>query len=467
MKAYAFLALLQLTLASTAITALAGLPLADTIQQQIQQPQPSYKPLPDLREQDRLEQSWLKERYDFIPHILKKYGFDAYLLTQREYAEDTVFKGLVSSTTIFSARRRTVYLFHTGGKRSGVPNPLVIIDNTPELWKILDEALRAIDPLKIGINVDSDLAFSDGLHTGEGQALRSNLAPKWVERLSSHRMLGVETIAVRAGKQEQLDMYRQMMENVWAMIKEGFSEAVVEPGKTTSIDLEWWFRARMQTLNVTTWFHPTVTSFDRGQAIPRDAPFSVGQMLHVDIGITAMNMNTDTQHLAYILRPNETRVPDGLRSGLRNANRMQQLVKDTMKLNKTGDEVLLQVKEKMQREGLLGLVYCHPIGDYGHSAGPLIGMTNLQDGVPGGGSLPFLENTWFSVELSSTTNIPEWGNVPQTFPLEEDVAWNSESGGWDWVYGHQTEFWLIRAKTGKSSGWRQLLSFFTRILARI
>ena len=41
-------------------------------------------------------------------------------------------------------------------------------------------------------------------------------------------------------------MYQLMMENVWAMIQEGFSENVIEVGKTTAEDLNWWFRDVMR-----------------------------------------------------------------------------------------------------------------------------------------------------------------------------------------------------------------------------
>jgi hypothetical protein len=34
------------------------------------------------------------------------------------------------------------------------------------------------------------------------------------------------------------------------------------------------------------------------------------------------------------------------------------------------------------------------LGDYGHAAGALIGMTNLQEGVPIGGELPLLKDSW-------------------------------------------------------------------------
>ena len=110
------------------------------------------------------------------------------------------------------------------------------------------------------------MAFSDGLvslymrldivndlvinmhvqHTGEGKHLISKLGPKWASRLSSNRAIGVEVIASRAGGEEQLQMYRLLQENVWAMIQEGFSGKVVEVGKTTAEDLVWWFRDNMR-----------------------------------------------------------------------------------------------------------------------------------------------------------------------------------------------------------------------------
>jgi hypothetical protein len=96
-------------------------------------------------------------------------------------------------------------------------------------------------------------------------------------------------------------------------------------------------------------------------------------MLHVDIGITAMNMNTDTQHLGYILRRNETSPPKGLLRGLRAGNKLQDMVKKRMVPGTKGDDVLAAVKRDMRHEGLEGLIYSHPIGDYGHSAGALIG----------------------------------------------------------------------------------------------
>ena len=106
--------------------------------------------------------------------------------------------------------------------------------------------------------------------------------------------------------------------------------------------------------------------------------YCVTDMLHVDIGITAMGMNTDTQHLGYILRPNETSPPPSLKQGLRDSNRLQDFVRHQMTPGKTGDQVLAAIFDDMKNAELQGLIYSHPIGDYGHSAGALIGMANIQ-----------------------------------------------------------------------------------------
>lgn len=70
----------------------------------------------------------------------------------REYAEDTVFRALVSSTTTFSARRRTLFMFHTN---PDMPNPLYLVDNKPGIWDDVNEALDKLQPSKIAVNVSS------------------------------------------------------------------------------------------------------------------------------------------------------------------------------------------------------------------------------------------------------------------------------------------------------------------------
>lgn len=96
-------------------------------------------------------------------------------------------------------------------------------------------------------------------------------------------------------------------------------------------------------------------------------------MLHVDFGVTAIGLNTDTQHLAYVLYPGETEAPASLRAGLKKANRLQDISKESMKIGKTGNEILKISLAKMREEKFGGKIYSHAIGDWGHSAGTVIG----------------------------------------------------------------------------------------------
>lgn len=114
-----------------------------------------------------------------------------------------------------------------------------------------------------------------------------------------------------------------------------------------------------------------------GRFEPTPTPITIkyGDLLHVDFGVTALGMNTDTQHLAYVLYPGETEknIPKGLLDGLKKANRLQDIVRENMEVGKSGNEILKTCQEWMEEEGLGGSIYSHSIGDWGHSAGTVIG----------------------------------------------------------------------------------------------
>ena len=168
-----------------------------------------------------------------------------------------------------------------------------------------------------------------------------------------------------------------------------------------------------------------------------------GDVLHCDFGITAMRLNTDTQHMGYVLRDGETDAPAGLKAALVSANRLQDIVTSEIRPGRSGNEVLASSRTRMTSGGIDGTIYSHPIGMHGHGAGPLIGLWDYQDGVPGRGDHVMQPSTWYSIELQATSKVPEWDGQAVRVGQEEDVILNG-AGAVRWGYQRQTQFHLVR-----------------------
>jgi hypothetical protein len=97
----------------------------------------------------------------------------------------------------------------------------------------------------------------------------------------------------------------------------------------------------------------------------------------------------------------------------------------------------------MRAAGIDGSIYTHPVGDHGHGAGPLIGLWDRQEGVPGRGEVRLRPDTWFSIELQATTPVADWDGQPVRMALEEDAAIGSD-GTRAWVLRRQSELHLVR-----------------------
>lgn len=62
--------------------------------------------------------------------------------------------------------------------------------------------------------------------------------------------------------------------------------------------------------------------------------------------------------------------------------------------------------------------------------------------MPVTGDLPLIPNTFYSVELAVWHFVPE-RNATLIFPLEEDVRFDDDRG-FNWVYGRQTKFHVVK-----------------------
>ena len=403
-----------------------------------QQSQSPIRPFGTLREQAAMQQDWLRRRLDtFLAPLMRKHGIDMWVVPMREYNEDPVFIALSAPET-FAARRST----RPAAGNIGRGQQAELWGD--EQWQVLKALIEERQPRVIGINRSTVFAFSDGLSSGELRGMSAALGDTWTSRFKDAEGLPLDLLASRLPEEETF--FRRMQELVWRMTQEMFSAKVITVGQTRPSDLVWWWRQRVNDLGLDTWFQPTVDVQRRGVAgdtLGADPVIEPGDVLHCDVGITVARLNTDTQHLAYVLRAGETDAPEGLRRALANANTLQDIVMGEIRPGRTGNEILATSRQRMKAKGINGTVYSHPVGFHGHGAGPLIGLWDYQDGVPGRGDAKVIPSMWWSIELQATTSVPEWDGQPVRMAQEEDAIIDAK-GRIQWALRRQDKLFLVR-----------------------
>ena len=439
---------------------------------------PVERPFGTLREQAAMQQQWLQKRLDgFLPVLMRKHSIDMWVVPMREYNEDPVFLALSSPQT-FAARRRTIYVFFDKCAATGEPPSPSCVERIAlggssqggvfearrstkaaagdvgrgrqaelwgdEQWQALLAVVEERNPKLIGIDRSTVFAFSDGLSSGELEGMSRALGEKWTARYRNTEALPLELIASRLPAEEAF--FRRMQELVWSLSQEMFSSQAITPGKTKTSDLVWWWRQRVNDLGLGTWFQPSLDVQRKGKSAAElgdDPVVERGDVLHSDLGITAARLNTDTQHLAYVLLPGEADAPTGLQRALANANTLQDIVIDELRPGRTGNEILASARARMKQQGIDGTIYSHPIGLHGHGAGPIIGLWDYQDGVAGRGDAKLIPSMWWSIELQATTPVPEWGGEPVRMAQEEDAIIDAD-GKVRWALRRQEKLFLVR-----------------------
>ncbi|MCY3798934.1 MAG: M24 family metallopeptidase [Chloroflexi bacterium] len=406
-----------------------------------------------LREQAAIRDRWLKTRLDtVVPELLERENIDMWIVICREYNEDPVLMSLLPATSM-SARRRTILVFARTeteverltlsrygyeGFYDGAWNP-----DEEDQFECLARIVRERDPERIGINTSRDFAFGDGISHTELQLVREALGESCAARMVSAEKLCVGWLERRSA--EEIIAYPRLVEIGRQIIARAFSTAVIHPSLTTTDDVVWWMRETMQEAGLSAWFQPTIDIQAPGQTYkdtenPRTT-IMPGDLLHCDMGFHYLGLATDQQQHAYVLRPGESDAPSGLRAALADANRAQDIHLEEMQVGRSGNDVLRAALERAKAEGIRSQIYSHPLGLHGHAAGPLVGLWDRQDGVPGVGDYPLYDDTVYAIELNITRSIPEWDGQDARIMLEEDAVLTG--GALRWLDGRQESFHLI------------------------
>ena len=435
-------------LAATPVLADTPLTLSET-----EQAAPALPRILSPRERAALENRILAERLDtIIPQIMREEGIDLWLLVAREYFEEPVVATMLDAENMH-ARRRTILVFHDPGEGKPVERltvsryglgglfaPTWDPDTQPDQWQAVADLITAKDPAKIAINSSDLYQFADGMTVSQYDKFMRALPPAMHDRIVSGENLAIRWLETRTPA--EMALYPTVVRIAHSVISEAFSRKVITPGVTTAEQVHWWYRDRLMALGLDPWFHPSVAIQRQGAKgmIEGDAVIQPGDLLWTDFGITYLRHNTDTQHLAYVLKPGETEAPEGLRAGLANSNRVQDFLTRAFAVGRSGNEALAIARADSIAAGLEPSIYSHPIGHHGHGAGPSIGFWDNQKADPRG-SGPIRANTAWSIELTSYAAVPEWGGQRVDFRTEEDAFFDGETVRY--IDGRQTAITLI------------------------
>lgn len=413
-----------------------------------------------MRQRAEVIDALLRRRLDqIVPKLMRRQDIDMWIVIGREYNEDPVLKTMLPATW-HAARRRTILVFHDPGAPAEIERLAVsrypVADffasswdpnAQPSQWARLAEIIQARNPKRIGLNISETWAHADGLAHSQFEALQQALPGQLRQRVASAEPLAVGWLETRLP--EEMDIYASACRIAHEIMAQALSERAIQPGVTTTDDVKWWCRERVNQLGLQDWFHPIVSlQREAGKAnflemmAGGEQIIQRGDLIHLDMGIEYLRLHTDTQQMAYVLKPGESEPPAGLQQAFRRGNQMQDILTAHLKEGRTGNDVLGLALAEAKSRGINAMVYAHPVGSHGHAAGPAIGMWDQQVGVPGTGEYPIHDNTAYAIELSILEPIPEWGGKEVRIMLEEDAV--LQDGRVTYLDGRQTELHVIK-----------------------
>jgi Xaa-Pro aminopeptidase len=416
--------------------------------------------LPTVREQLETRERWLKTRLDtMLLPMMRRHKVDMWVVTNEEFHPDPVVPHI--APPIPYQGRRDFFIFSDRGterlERIAVvryPEERLTrffeVVNPPgrETAAALRKIVEERRPKAIALNMGGARGATGSLTYDAHKFLAEALGPDYSARFVPAAPLIVEYMDTRLP--EELEHYRTAVHVTDILTRRAFSNEVITPGRTTVGDVRWWFLQQVGQLGLDVWFHPDIRVQRRSREAGKTQQFlsvadeSVvlerGDVIHIDCGVNYLGLSTDWQKMAYILRPGEREAPEGLRRALANTNRLQDALFKHIRAGAYGHEVYDATMADMKREGIEAMIYSHSVGTQGHALGASIDFRRPAAGAPA--EPPFREGSYTSIELNTSTPVPEWGGQKVTIMLEDDAYLTRE--GMRWFRPRQTSFYLIR-----------------------
>jgi len=421
------------------------------------------EPLPKLltvREQQAVRESWLKKRLDtMLLGMMRQQKIDMWIVVNEEFHPDPV-TAYIAPPLPYAGRRDFFIFADRGGEKL---ERLALVRYSEEHLKYFFEVLnppgreiaatlrRIVEerkPKTIALNMGGTRGATNGLTHDAYKFLTETLGPDYASRFVPAAPLIVEYMDTRLP--EELEVYHTAVALTDLLTRRAFSNEVITPGKTTVGDVRWWFLQQVNNFGLDVWFQPDLRIQRQNQQSGKTQQFlSVteeaeviqrGDVVHIDCGLNYMGLSTDWQKMAYVLRNGEKDIPEGLKKALTNTNRLQDALFTHIRPGAKGFEVYDATMADMKNAGIEAMIYSHSVGNQGHALGASIDFRRPSVGAEL--EPPFREGSYTSIELNTSTPVPEWGGHKVTIMMEDDAYLTKE--GMKWFRPRQTAFYVIR-----------------------
>ena len=421
------------------------------------------EPLPKLlgvREQQAVREVWLKKRLDtLLLPMMRQQKIDMWIVVNEEFHADPVTE-YIAPPLVYVGRRDFFIFADRGGDKL---DRLALVRYPEEHLKYFFEILnppgkdvaatllRVVEerkPKTIALNMGGTRGATNGLTHDAYKFLTESLGADYSSRFVSAAPLIVEYMDTRIP--EELETYRTAVALTDLLTRQAFSNEVITPGKTTVGDIRWWFLQQLSNFGLDTWFQPDLRVQRQNQETGKTQQFlsvaeeSVviqrGDVIHIDCGLNYMGLSTDWQKMGYVLRAGEKDAPEGLKKALANTNKLQDALFTHIKPGANGFEVYDATMADMKSLGIEAMIYSHSVGNQGHALGASIDFRRPAAGAPA--EPAFREGSYTSIELNTSTPVPEWGGQKVTIMMEDDAYLTKD--GMKWFRPRQTAFYLIK-----------------------
>ena len=428
--------------------------------------------IPDSKQRFELRREMVADKLEraLLP-AMRRHDVDMWIVLDRENNPDPLHAELGGG---FSGVRAAFVFFDNGsdtpekiyyGSHSQPANSVIaqVYDEkiyygyrpeglTPHLRKLVHDR----DPQTIAVNTSQTLPDADGLTVGLSDFLIDTIGEDYARRIVSAELVVRD---FRLNRTElETRAYTDALNWTARWMQEALSTANVRTGETTSEDIAWWLEDKALALGLTS--QATTRVVRGGEMLPvhdPDIALQPGDIINIDGGLHYLGFAVDIKRTAYILRPGENRMPEGLQAAWKDAQRMGDLYASKMVPGAIGHEIWSSINAEASELGYKSVgpdsggvgqeslraeigVYGHSVGNVAHDIGTRV-AADLPFAYGDRVRFPLQTNEWVSIELHVNTPIPEWDNRTWYARFEETAQMTED--GVRWMIANQKDVFLI------------------------